>query len=133
YMAGPNDPQFLITPFYLQLSGDGGIEWPASAKSIIARIVDGSRAGDLNAIVLYGDELASSDQMELVWGAWRPDGTSLALQPIGVGSSVRLDPGVFNVVLDIRHRGSPEQILRVQRHVFVRQVLGRDAPSLPSV
>lgn len=116
-VGGPDDPQTHLAPFYLQMSGDGGTEWPASSKSLLVRIADGATAGMLTASVLYGEQFDNFEQFEFSWGAWRPDGLAPGLVALGTGNSVRLPgAGVYNVVLDVRHRDG--QGARVQRLIY---------------
>jgi hypothetical protein len=97
---------------------------------VLARIADSPTPGTFNAVILYGDRIASEDEFDFAWGAWRPDATSLGLVSLGSRPSVTVRTGVYNLVLDVRNR-STGQTVRVQRIAFVPQVTGTTQAGLP--
>jgi hypothetical protein len=116
-MAGEEEPQRFITPYYLIRDGVEETILPASSHSLVAQIMqEGSAEGaHLSAQVAGG-----TGSFRYAWGSWRLDaGLSGGFRSHGGSGAITLPVGVHNVILDVEDRRTRE-FARVQAIVNVQ-------------
>jgi hypothetical protein len=113
-------PQSVVSPFYLEPSADGGVLWPASAMTLLVALSQHSdgEITNVTATVLRGAELCDDTELELEWGAWRIDDPWADFISLGTGTTVQLPgTGVYNVAVDVQDSGGG-RLERAQLIVF---------------
>lgn len=119
-LAGTDEPQRFLAPYYLLNDGHSSLLWPASGHSLLVRIGkrETSDGVELRALVVGPRALRD---VRYHWARWRPDvGWSGRFEELSTSGDARLEAGVHNVVLTVEDRRT-KAIAQTQAMIYARK------------
>ena len=109
-LESTGEPQLFLAPYYIGSSGHEISIFPASHYSlsvkILEEIIDQTGALRLTAVIIGADSMKAKGfdmekRIQYSWGSYRLDSHALEFTDIGTSSTIAIEKGIHNVILQV--------------------------------